>query len=136
MNKQRLFIVTCSICLLTGCAVETIADSEPKVTRVAKVPARNVVTYRSASEIPGQYTVIEDVWVKDDGDTLPRVLERDLREAAGARGANALILASTNRQLNGLRIDLRVRLDNPFDYYAGTAVWVGAKPAPVSILRP
>ena len=135
MTTLRILILALPVFSFGGCTIGKTADGGPALTRSVKVPARKVAIYTSASDVPGRYTVIEDVWVKDDRETLPKVLERDLREIAGARGANAVILASTNRKLNGTRVDWYVRLDNPFDYYAGTAVWVGECPPPVTVVR-
>jgi hypothetical protein len=135
MTNLRILMLALSVCSFGGCTIEKIADGGPALTRSVKVPAREVAIYTSASDVPARYTVIEDVWVKDDHETLPKELERDLREIAGARGANAVILASTNRKLNGTRVDWHVRLDNPFNYYAGTAVWIGERSPPVTVLR-
>lgn len=131
----RSIFAACALITLNGCAVQKIAEGGPALTKVTKVPGGKVVTFRTASQVPAPYRVIEEVWVRDDGDTLPKVLERNLREVAGARGANGLILASTNRELNGTRVDLKVRLDDPFKYFAGTAVWIGKSPQPITVIR-
>ncbi len=135
MISLRMYVLVLSVCSIGGCAIEKITDGGPAMTRSIKVPARDVAVYANATDVPGRYTVVEDVWVKDDGNSLPKVLERDLREIAGAAGANAVILASTNRKLNGTRVDTRFQLDNPFDYFAGTAVWVGDGAPPVKVIR-
>lgn len=135
MDCLRILVLALSALLIGGCTIEKIADGGPAITRSIKVPARDVAVYANASEVPGRYIVVEEVWVKDDGDSLPKVLEGYLREIAGSKGANALILAPTNRKLNGTRVDLRVQFDNPFDYFAGTAIWVGEGVPPVRIIR-
>lgn len=136
MTLLRIATVALAAGVLGGCSVQKIADGGPALTRTIKVPADEVVTYNSASDIVGRYEIVEDVWLKDDGSSSPEILERNLREVAGARGANGLILAATNRKANGVRIDTKVRLDNPFDYFAGTAVWVGDTPRRVKLIRP
>ncbi|GAA4034018.1 hypothetical protein GCM10022281_12610 [Sphingomonas rosea] len=128
-------LLACGLFALAGCSVQHIADGEPALSRAVRVPGDRVATFASASDVPAAYQVVEDVWVKDDGETPPAVLERQLRAVAGARGANALILAATNRTPNGTRVDLKPRLDNPFDYYAGTAIWIGDTPRPVHVIR-
>ncbi len=135
MSSLRVLVLALLTLSTGGCAIEKIADGGPAMTRTIKVPARDVAVYASASDVPGRYTVVEEVWLKDDGNALPKALERDLREIAGARGANAVILASTNRTFNGTRIDTQVGLDNPFDYFAGTAIWVGDGAPPVKVIR-
>ncbi len=131
----RIFVLAFLACSTSGCAIEKIADGGPSMTRSVKVPTRDVAVYANALDVPGRYTVVEEIWVSDDGRSLPTVLERDLRAIAGARGANAVILASTNRKLNGTRIDTQVQLDNPFDYFAGTAVWVGEGVPTMKVVR-
>ena len=69
--------------------------------------------------------MVDTIFVKDDGQTLPRVLERQLRVMAGARGANAIITNPLNRRLNGVWVDLQPTLDNSFDYFSATAIWIG-----------
>ncbi|WP_415644176.1 hypothetical protein [Sphingomonas antarctica] len=81
--------------------------------------------FNAAADVKRHFTVVDEIWVKDDGQTLPRVLERQLRELAGVRGANAIITDPLNRQLNGTRIDLRPTLDDPFEYFSATAIWIG-----------
>ena len=87
--------------------------------------SRDVLVFANAAVVPGKYSVVEEIWVKDDGDELTRVLESRLRTKAGALGANAIVLHPSNRRENGTRIDLRPTFDNPFDYFQATAVWLG-----------
>jgi len=84
-----------------------------------------VKVFQSAADVKDHFSVVDTVFVKDDRQTLPRVLERQLRVMAGARGANAIITDPLNRRLNGTRVDLRPTLDNPFDYFSATAIWIG-----------
>ncbi len=74
---------------------------------------------------PGWFVSVEEIWVRDDGDELPRVLESRLRTNAGALGANGIVLHPNNRRENGTRVDLDVTLDDPFDYFRATAIWIG-----------
>lgn len=61
-------------------------------------------------------------------------MEKELRVQAGTHGANAVVMGKYNRRNNGTRIISDVRLDNPFDYFQGTAVWIGEGERPVKIL--
>ena len=81
--------------------------------------------FKTLAEVKGRFTVIDSIFVKDDGKTTPELLERDLRVIAGARGANAIITDPLNRTPDGLRVDLRPTLDDPFKYYSATAIWIG-----------
>lgn len=117
-----------------GCTIQRIDDGGPFATRPVTVPAKDVAVYQRLEDVPGPYTVVEEVFVKDDGEALIRELESTLRVKAGARGANAIILAQTNRRPNGVRTNFEVGLDNPFDYYSATAIWVGEGRPPVKVI--
>lgn len=119
---------------LSGCVVQQIGPPGVELTRTVAVPARDVLVFDSAEPIPGRYAVVEEVWVKDTGEDTPEEMREHLRVIAGAAGANGIILAKSNRENNKLRIDLRPTLDNPFDYYQGTAIWVGDGERPVKYL--
>jgi len=119
---------------LSGCMVERIGPPGVVLTRPVRVSPRDVRVFASAAMVPGPYRVVDEVFVKDDGDSQPRVLERHLRELAGARGANAIILDPMNRTPNGLRVDLRPTLDRPFEYFRARAIWLGAGPRPETYL--
>ncbi|BCA62726.1 hypothetical protein HMP09_1960 [Sphingomonas sp. HMP9] len=118
-------LVISSAILLSSCAVERIGPPGVALTQPVRVKAQDVQVFKAAADVKGHFSVVDKVWVKDDGDTLPRVLERHLRALAGARGANAIITDPLNRQLNGTRVDLRPTLDNPFEYFSATAIWIG-----------
>ena len=120
---------------LTACTVMRIDDGTPFATRPIAVKASAVAVYERPEDTRGPYTEVDSVFVKDDGDTLPRELEKRLRVMAGARGANAIVLAKTNRKLNDFRTYVGIALDNPLDYYSATAVWIGAGPPPVKVLK-
>lgn len=77
-----------------------------------------------------RFTVVGELFVKDNGDDLPRVLESQLRVMAGARGANAIIMDPLNRRLNGTRVVVGLSLEKPFEYYKATAIWIGDGPRP------
>ena len=113
---------------LSGCAIERIGPPGVALTRPVHVHARDVSVFRDAAMIRNRFSVVDQVFIKDDGETLPRVLEKRLRELAGARGANAIILDSMNRPENGTGVDLRVTLDKPFEYFQATAIWIGDGP--------
>ena len=118
----------------TGCSVERIGPPGVVLTRVVAVPAGDVLVFQTAADLPARHSIVEEVWVKDDGELTPREMEEQLRVQAGARGANAILLHATNRRDNGVRIDLKLRLDNPFDYYKATAMWLGDGEPPARYL--
>ncbi|MEG3170601.1 hypothetical protein U1708_00080 [Sphingomonas sp. ZB1N12] len=110
---------------LSGCTVERIGPPGVTLTRPIRVKSEEVKVFQSAADVKDHFSVVDTVFVKDDGQTLPRVLERQLRVMAGARGANAIITDPLNRRLNGTRVDLRPTLDNSFEYFSATAIWIG-----------
>lgn len=122
---MKVRLVVCTVLLLSGCAIERIDSPGVALTRPVRVKADQVAVFRTASEIKGRFDVVDTVFVRDDGSTLPRVLERQLRDMAGARGANAIITDPLNRKLNGTRLDLGPTFDEPFEYFSATAVWIG-----------
>lgn len=126
--KIRLVIGTAI--LLFGCTIERVGPPGVTLTRAIRVKAQDVRVFEAAADVDGHFTVVDTVWIKDDGDTLPRVMERQLRELAGARGANAIINDPLNRKLNGTRVDLRPTLEAPFEFFSATAIWIGAGERP------
>lgn len=120
--------------LLAGCAVERVGPPGVTLTRPVRVEARHVRAFHRLADVEGRYSVVDDVFVEDDGVTAPRILERRLCELAGARGANAIVPDPLNRPLNGTRIDLRPTFDKPFQYFSATAIWIGDGERPVKDL--
>ncbi|MEG8055394.1 hypothetical protein QP150_00180 [Sphingomonas sp. 22L2VL55-3] len=121
---RTTLLITMAISL-SGCTIERIGPPGVVLTRPIRVPAKDVQVFKTLAEVKGRFTVIDSIFVKDDGKTTPELLERDLRVIAGARGANAIITDPLNRTPNGLRVDLRPTLDDPFKYYSATAIWIG-----------
>lgn len=119
---------------LCGCAIERISPEGFTMSRPYKVPGRDVKVFASFDAVSGRHTFVDEVWIKDDGDLSPELMEEELREKAGALGANAIVMGKYNRRNNGTRIILDVRLDNPFDYFQGTAIWIGETERPIKIL--
>lgn len=119
---------------LSGCAIERIGPPGAVLTRAIRVKASDVQVYAAANEVAGQYAIVEDLFVSDDGDELPRVLEERLRIMAGARGANAIIMHPLNRRLDGTRIVNGLALDDPLKYYRATAIWMCSGPPPEKVL--
>jgi hypothetical protein len=115
---------------LSGCTVERIGPAGVTMTRPIRVRAQDVRVFKDASMVTDTFSIIDQVYVRDDAETQPRVLEERLRGLAGARGANAIILDPMNRPENGVRVDLRPTLDKPFEYFQGTAIWIGDGPPP------
>lgn len=121
----RAVYVNVSPLLLLSCTIAHIGPPEATLTKTFRVRAQDVQVFKAATDVKGHYSVVDNIWVKDDGDTLPRVSEQQLCGMAGARGANAIILDPLNRRLNGVRIDLKPTLDEPFEYFSATAIWIG-----------
>lgn len=119
---------------MAGCTIERLGPPGVVLTRPVRVKASKVRVFETAALVPGQFSVVDDLDIKDDGSETPRALEKRLRELAGGRGANAIILASLNRKPNGTRVVTGLTLDDPFKHFRGTAIWVGAGPRPVTDL--
>lgn len=110
---------------LSACTIERVDPPGVVLTRPIRVPAKDVQVFETMAEVKGRFTVVDSIFVKDNGKTTPDLLKRELRVIAGARGANAIITDPLNRTPNGLRVDLRPTLDDPFKYYTATAIWIG-----------
>lgn len=123
-----------AVLFTTACTIERVGPPGVVLTRPIRVRASQVQVYETASMVPGQFSVVDDLDIKDDGAELPRVLEKQLRELAGGRGANAVILDPLNRKPNGTRVVTGLTLDDPFTHFRGTAIWVGDGPRPVTNL--
>lgn len=137
-GMKAIAVATLAIFLgagLGGCVVERIGPPGVGPTRPITVKPRDVRVFADTAAIPGRYAVVEEIWIRDDGEELPRVLEDRLREKAGTLGANAIVFHPQNRRENGTRIDLGVTLDDPFDYFRATAVWLGEGQWPEILLR-
>lgn len=123
-----------AVLFMTACTVERIGPPGVVLTRPIRVRASAVQVYETASTVPGRFSVVDDLDIEDDGTELPRVLEKRLRELAGGRGANAVILDPLNRKPNGTRVVTGLTLDNPFRHFRGTAIWMGEGARPVTYL--
>lgn len=126
-------VITAAI-LLSGCTIERVGPPGVTLTRPIRVKAQDVQVFKAAADVKGHFSVVDRVWIKDDGNTLLRVLDRQLRELAGARGANAIVTDPLNRQLNGTRVDLNPTLDDPCEYFSATAIWIGDGKRPENLL--
>ena len=131
---MRLTLVIATALSLSGCMIERVGPPGVVLSRPARVAARNVRVFETMAEVKGRFVVVEKVFVKDDGKVAPRELESQLRQLAGARGANAIVTDPLNRKPNGTRVDLKPTLDNPFDYFSATAIWIGDGERPVKYL--
>lgn len=129
------FIIGLAGLTLGGCAIERISPEGLTLSRPYTVPTRDVLVFASFDEVPSRYSFVDEVWIKDEKDSSPEEMEKQLRVQAGARGANAIVMAKDNRRNNGTRVILDVRLDDPFDYFSSTAIWIGEGKRPVKILR-
>ena len=110
---------------VSGCTIERGGPPGVVLTRPIRVPAKDVQVFQTTAQVQGRFTVVDSIFVKDDGKITPDLLERELRVIAGARGANAIITDPLNRTPNGLRVALKPTLDDPFNYYSATAIWIG-----------
>ena len=119
---------------VSGCTIERIGPPGIVMTRAVRVNASDVRIFETATLVKSSFSVVEDVFVKDDGNVLPRELERQLRVMAGARGANALIMDPLNRRLNGTRAVVGPSFNEPFEYFKATAIWIGDGPRPEKYL--
>lgn len=131
---MRVLVVTCLAVGLTGCTIERIGPPGVVMTRPIRVKANDVQVFETAELVRGRFSVVDDLFVKDNGDDLPRELESRLRVMAGARGANAIIMDPLNRRLNGTRVVVGLSLEKPFKYYKATAIWIGDGPRPEKYL--
>lgn len=131
---MRALLLTCLAVGLTGCTIERLGPPSVVMTQPIPVKARDVQVFETASAVAAPFSVVEELFVKDDGDDLPRTLESQLRVMAGARGANAIIMDPLNRRLNGTRVVVGLTLDKPFKYYKATAIWIGDGPKPEKYL--
>lgn len=127
---MRLVMGPIFLLAASGCTVERIGPPGITMTRPVAVKPRNVLVFGETQRVPGPFSIVEEIYVKDDGDKSVEELERDLRSQAGARGANAILLHPLNRKDNGTRVKLGIHLDDPFDYYRATAVYMGPGPRP------
>lgn len=131
---MRAIIGVAACVAATGCAVEKISPPGVVLTRPVVVHPRDVKVFAAIADVPARYAFVDEIWIKDDGDLSPREMESRLRVQAGARGANAIVTDKLNRRDNGTRVVLEPRLDNPFDYYRATAIWIGEGDRPVTYL--
>ena len=119
---------------LTGCTIEKISPPGVVMTRAVAVHPRDVKVFAAIADVPARSSFVDEVWIKDNGDLSPREMESRLRVQAGARGANAIVMDKLNRRDNGTRVVLKLRLDDPFDYYRATAIWIGEGEHPETYL--
>lgn len=116
---------------VTACTVERVGPPGVALIRPVRVKASEVRVFEAAALVSGQFSIVDNLDIKDDGTETPRALEKRLRELAGGRGANAVILDPLNRKPNGTRVVTGFRLDDPFKHFRGTAIWIGDGPRPV-----
>lgn len=127
----RLLALGSALLSITACTVERVGPPGVILTRSIRVKASEVNVYETASAVPGRFSLVDDLDIKDDGTEQPKVLEKRLRQLAGDRGANAVILDPLNRKPNGTRIVTTPAIDDPFKHFRGTAIWLGDGPRPV-----
>lgn len=131
---MRAMILVVACFAATGCTIEKVSPPGVVMTRAIAVHPRTVKVFAAFADVPARYSVVDDVWIRDDGAMSPREMESRLRVQAGARGANAIVMDKLNRRDNGTRVDLNPRLDDPFDYYSATAIWIGEGERPQTYL--
>ena len=131
---MKIALVIAMTISLSGCTIERVGPPGVVLTRPIRVHGKDVQVFETMAEVKGRFQVVDSIYVKDDGKTDPQILERELRDLAGARGANAIITDPLNRKLNGTRVDLRLTLDDPFKYFSATAIWIGEGERPEKYL--
>ena len=131
---MRAMIGVAACIAATGCTIEKISPPGVVLTRAVAVHPRDVAVFATTADVPARYTFVDEVWIKDDGSLSPHEMESRLRVQAGARGANAIVMDKLNRRDNSTRIDFKLRLENPFQYYSATAIWIGNGERPETYL--
>jgi hypothetical protein len=131
--KRTLFALTI-VATLAGCRIESIGPQGVTVTRPVYVNARDVQVYLKLKDVPGHYTVIEDIAVDDDGATPSDALVYKLRVMAGGLGANAIVLDSLNRDDHRSSVAVGISLDDK-PVARAAAIWIGEGSPPVRQLR-
>ena len=65
-----------------GCSIQRLGPPGVVLTRPVAVPARDVMVFQNTADIRARFAVVEEVWIKDDGDLSPREMESHLRVQA------------------------------------------------------
>ena len=132
---MRAYSIVIAAALCAGCSVQRLSPEGLVLSRPVTVPARDVAVYDTAAAVPARHSVVEEIWVKDDGSQSPGEMLRD----CGSRPARAAPTPSSSPPPTAATmapgVSFTPTLDNPFDYYSATAIWIGAGPPPAKILR-
>ncbi len=131
---RRVLLSVVLLAGLAGCRIENVGPSGITATRPVYVHERDVQVYRSFKEVRGHYTVVDDIWVDDDGVTPSDKLVWQLRVIAGGRGANAIVLDGFNRNDGKSSVAVGFSLDDKPTARA-VAIWIGDGPPPERKLR-
>lgn len=131
---RKLFSAFSIVASLAGCRIESLGPQGVTVTQPIYVNERDVQVFQKFEDVRGTYTVIDAIWVDDDGIASSDSLVRSLRVMAGGRGANAIVLDRLNRTDSGSRTVLGFSLDDSPTARA-TAIWIGEGPPPERKLR-
>lgn len=132
---MKLAILALSTMAIAGCTVVRPDSAAFSATRPVTVKPRDVKVFAHTDSVPVNAVTVEEIWVKDDASETPQTMLNRLRVMAGARGANAIVLAPNNRGDNTTRISYKPTLDNPFQYFAARAIWIGEGQPPVVVLK-
>ena len=127
------FIIGLAGLTLGGCTIKRVSPEGLTLSRPHTVDTSDVIVFASFEEVPSRHSFVDEVWIKDEGDLSPAEQEKRLRIQAGARGANAMVMGKDNRCNNGTRVSFDVCLDDPLDYFSGTAIWIGEGERPLKI---
>ncbi|MDT7856898.1 hypothetical protein RQM47_09625 [Rubrivirga sp. S365] len=115
---------------LGACATAAPPDGRPALR------ADDVVVYRSADDIPGEYEVIETIVPPDDiarvgsGYGATDAVERFARRKAASMGANGVLVVSTAEAASNVRATASVRNGYTLSPGALVAVYVTPPEAP------
>jgi hypothetical protein len=101
------FVLSLSVLFLTSCAVATSATPLGGAGSVKRPPiaAKDVLIYRTAEQVPGQYEEI--ALLHSSGDTAytdESMMYDSMRQKAGAIGANAIILDAMSEPSAGAKV--------------------------------
>lgn len=69
---MQALLVTCLAVGLTACTIERVGPPGVVMTHPIRVKARDVQVFETADLVKGRFSVVDDLFVEDNGDDLPR----------------------------------------------------------------
>ena len=92
-----------------------------------RVATSSVAVFEAESQITGEYTLIEDIFIDHEDHSRKEMLER-LRSLAGQKGANAIILNRDFPRPDGTRDVSGFYLTDPEPTTGARAIYIGTVP--------